>query len=120
MYALFIIINDLSFLDAVLEKLVELKVRGATIVDSKGMAQAIMDNERLSFLGSGNFFERFLDQDQKTSKTIFSVIPESDKMPTIIEGIKSVVSKSTKQVIGFMFTVPVAHIIPLKPEKLIK
>lgn len=116
MFALFIIINDLAFLEPVLEKLVDLKVRGATILDSKGMAQAILENERLSYLGAGNLFERFLEQDQKMSKTIFSVIPDGNRINEIIDGIKSVIANSKKQVIGFMFTVPVGHIIPLKPQ----
>ena len=42
MEALFIVLNDLSYLEAILQRFVELRVRGATIIDSMGMARAIM------------------------------------------------------------------------------
>lgn len=42
MNVLFIVLNDLAYLDEILEEFVSLKVRGATIIESEGMAAAIL------------------------------------------------------------------------------
>lgn len=115
MQALFIVLNDLSYLEQILSKFLELKVRGATIMDSQGMAAAIMNNEGMNFIFSGPF-QRSLDNDQKASKTIFSVIPEVEKVEEVVTEVRKIVEKSKKQVIGFMFTIPVSGIYPMKPK----
>ncbi len=115
MQALFIVLNDLSYLDQILSRFLDLKVRGATIIDSQGMAAAIMNNEGLNMLLTGPF-QRTLDSDQKGSKTIFTVIPEAEKVEEVVNEVRKIVEKSKKQVIGFMFTTPVSGIYPMKPK----
>lgn len=115
MEVLFIVLNDLSYLDQIFAKFLELKVRGATILDSTGMARAVMDNEGLSFLLSGPFQHSFLDN-EKQSKTIFTVIPDEEKAKEVIQEIRMIVENSKKHVIGFMFTVPVSGIYPMKSK----
>lgn len=115
MQILFIVLNDLSYLDRILEKFLELEVRGGTIIDSQGMAAAIMQNEGLHSLLSGPF-ARSLQNDQKSSKTIFTVINEEEKAKRVIAEVQQVVANSKKQVIGFMFTMPVSGIYPMRPR----
>ena len=116
MQILFIVLNDLSYLDKILDTFLEHKVRGGTIIDSQGMAAAIMQKEG----GFGALlrgpFARSLENDQKMSKTIFTVIPESEKVEAVVTAIPGVVANSKKQVIGFMFTMPVSGIYPMKPR----
>lgn len=119
MEVLFIVLNDLAYLEPILARFVELKVRGATIVDSMGMARAIMNQEGMNFYSSGPF-NRSLDQDQKSSKTIFTVIPDGQDPKLVVEEVKKIVSTSKREVIGFMFTVPVSGIYPMKPKDLKK
>lgn len=116
MQILFIVVNDLSFLDKIFEKFLELKVRGATMIDSEGMAAAIMKSEGLLGLLHGPF-SRSLAEDQKASKTIFTVIPEEERAKEVIREIQLIMKNSKREVIGFMFTVPVSGIYPLKPQK---
>lgn len=113
MQVLFLVLNDLSYLDKIFAKFVELKLRGATILDSEGMAQAIMKNEGLfSALLQGPFAKSI--QQTGESKTIFTVIPEEEKVAQVVEEIKELVSSSEKSAIGFMFTLPVSGIYPIK------
>ena len=113
MQVLFLVLNDLSYLDKVLEKFVELKLRGATILDSEGMAQAIMKNEGVfSALLQGPFAGSISQSGE--SKTIFTVIPEEEKVNQVVTEIRDLVSTSAKQAIGFMFTLPVSGIYPIK------
>lgn len=115
MQILFIVLNDLSFLDEVLAKFIELKLRGATIIDSQGMANAVLRSQGLLSLLSGPF-SRSLEDDQKGSKTLFTVIPEEEKVKEAVAEIQKIMTHSKKQVIGFMFTLPVSGIYPLKPQ----
>jgi hypothetical protein len=117
MEALFIVLNDLSYLEPILNRFIDMKVRGATILDSMGMARAIMNSEGMNFISSGPF-QRSLDNDQKQSKTIFTVIPEGQDAKVIVDEVKKIVSTSKREVIGFMFTMPVSGIYPMKPKKL--
>ena len=70
MYALFIVLNEVDYLDTVLAKFVEIGVSGATILDSQGMAGAIVDRN-LPLFGS---LKTLLDGSRPFNKTIFTVI----------------------------------------------
>lgn len=114
MEVLFIVVNDLSYMDKILGKMLELKVRGATILDSEGMARAIMREEGFNFLLSGPFQQ---SASTKGSKTIFTVISDLSKKDLIIESIHDILSESDIQGAGFMFTIPVSGIYPIKPKQ---
>ncbi len=116
MEALFIVLNDLSYMDKILDKFLELKIKGATIINSQGMASAIINQEGSgTAIFSGPFY-RSLDVDQKYSKTIFTVIPDTFDIAHIVSEVRTIVEQSNRQVIGFMFTMPVSGIYPLKPK----
>lgn len=116
MQILFIVLNDLTHLQEILEIFIKLKVRGATILDSEGMAKAVLEHEGLSFLLGGPF-ERMSPKKVGGSKTIFTVIPEAEKVPAVVEAIQNALTNTNEKVIGFMFTMPVSGIYPLKPNK---
>ncbi len=111
MEVLVIVLNDLNYLDSILEKLIELKVRGATILDSEGMASALRHQDIFKMLFTGPFQK----SDQESySKTIFSVIRDKETVEKAIQEIKQIVSDSKKNVIGFMFTSPVSGIYHMR------
>ncbi|MGI6787228.1 MAG: hypothetical protein ACOX5X_01555 [Acholeplasmataceae bacterium] len=116
MNVLVIVLNDLVYLDEILEKFVDLKVRGATIIESQGMASAILNSEGLNFLMQGLFKGR-TDEEQKYSKTIFTVIPDEETLVKTVEAVRKIVERSRKKTVGFMFTLPVSGIYPLTPKK---
>jgi len=116
MEALFIVLNDLNYLDRILEKFVELKVKGATIMNSQGMASAILHGEGFMNLLNAGPFSKSLDADQKYSKTIFTVIPDTLDVNLIVSEISKIVEDSKRNVVGFMFTVPVSGIYPFKKK----
>lgn len=115
MQILFIVLNDLSHLQEILEIFIKLKVRGATILDSEGMAKAVLEMEGLNFLLGGPF-QQTLPKKVDGSKTIFTVIPEEEKVPEVVEAIQNALTNSKEKVIGFMFTLPVSGIYPLKSK----
>lgn len=116
MEILFVVLNDLRYLDEIFEKFLELKVRGATMIDSQGMAAAIMQNEGLMSIMSGPFSRSF-EHAERTSKTLFTVIPEPEKVKEVVQAIQDIMARSKKEIVGFMFTLPVSGIYPLRPRK---
>ncbi len=116
MKALFIVLNDLSYLNEILEKLVALKVKGATVIESQGMIQALMEaGSGMELLRTGPFHTPMMEE-KKYNKTIFSVIDEETLIPVVVEEIKKIIRYSKKESVGFIFTVPVDDIFILNHE----
>ena len=116
MKALFIILNDLNFLEDILEEFVALNIKGATILDSQGLAQAILGSDRGSKLFFNGPFQRNLTDQGRNNKTIFTVL-KKEKVEEVVSAIRRIVQPSKKPAIGFMFVVPVDDIFLLKPNK---
>ncbi len=116
MQILFIVLNDLSQLPTILDTFLKLKVRGATILDSEGMAKSVLQYEGLNYLLDGPF-QNINSQKIGSSKTIFTVIPKDEQVPIVVDEIGKVLTTSKEEVIGFMFTLPVSGIYPLKSKK---
>ncbi len=116
MQVLFIVLNDLSFQQDILEIFIQCKVRGATILDSEGMAKAVLEAEGFGMLLSG-IFGQTIPKTPKGSKTIFTVIQDPDVLPKLVSAIQNKLESSTEQTIGFMFSLPVSGIYPLKTKK---
>ena len=115
MQVLFIVLNDLSYESEILKVFIDKKVRGATIIDSEGMAKAVLKNEGLGMFFSGPFADT-LPKSIGESKTFFTVIPNDDLVPELVGDIQRILISSNQQTIGFMFTVPVSGIYPLKKK----
>lgn len=113
MRAVIIVLNDLEYLDDVLEAFVRLGVKGATILDSYGMGKALRESERLSYLMKGTI-NRQVPEETHISKTIFSVIPNNEEADFLIKTIENLLNYSKSDSIGFVFSMPVATINPIK------
>ncbi len=116
MQILFIVLNDLSYQQRILEIFITFKVRGATILNSEGMAKAVLEHEGLGILLGGPFAQSF-PTSAANSKTIFTVVPDDSILPDLIKEIQKSLANSSAQTIGFMFTLPVSGIYPLKVKK---
>jgi nitrogen regulatory protein PII len=111
MQALFIVLNNESYLDQILSILAESGVKGATIIDSQGMASAMSQNERyMPFFGA---LKIALEDTKPYNKTIFSVIHDDQIMKLVTDKIMGIFESHKKRGTGFMFTVPVGQIYPL-------
>lgn len=112
MQVLVIVLNDLSYQQKVLEIFIENNVRGATILDSEGMAKAVLENEGLGMLLGGPF-AKSIPTNPAGSKTLFTVIPDESIVPGLIDSLINTLEGSSKRTVGFMFTLPVSGIYPL-------
>ncbi len=111
MNALFIVLNKTDYLDDILKTLVEMGVGGATILESQGMARAIVHGgyDHIPLFGS---LKLLVGDEHPYNKTIFTVIENDELVDLVAAKLREVIDERDKPNSGFMFTVPVGHIIP--------
>jgi nitrogen regulatory protein PII len=110
MNALVIVLNDTSAMEDILSKLVELGV-GGTILDSQGMASAIVHGGiQIPLFGS---LKSMISGEYPYSKTIFTVIDDEEVLRATVKSVTNIVAELKRPGAGFMFTVPVNRIYRL-------
>ena len=109
MNALFIVLNDVDYLDDILSKFMELGLGGATILDSQGMASAIVNN-KISHVPLFGSLKKLLDCARPYNKSIFAVIDNDKLLKDTIKVIQEVMDDHKGPGAGFMFTIPVGNV----------
>ncbi len=97
------VLNQTDKLEELLNKMVERGFSGATVLDSRGMAQILCDEDTPMF----GMLRSIISQNRTENKTIFAVLDDSE-----VEEMKKLVREVTggldKAGTGLMFTVPVS------------
>ena len=112
MKLLVLILNKEHLTEEVLEAFADGGIKGATVIDSTGMARVIGDYHDGLFLGS---LRKYLDRERATNKTIFTVI-EDDQTETVKKIITDVIGDLSKPDTGIVFTVPVDFVEGIQKE----
>ncbi|ADU73917.1 hypothetical protein Clo1313_0848 [Acetivibrio thermocellus DSM 1313] len=112
MYALFIVLNEVDYLDDILAKFVDVGVSGATILHSQGMASAIVnsENNKISLFSA---LKSIIENIRPYNKTIFTVLESEELVEKAVSAVQSVIGKAPTSGVGFMFTVPIGKIYPM-------
>jgi nitrogen regulatory protein PII len=110
MYVLFIVLNDTKYLNDVLAKFVDLGVKGATMIDSQGMAGAIVEGDVNSIPLFGALKTIIQGTGNNYNKTIFTVLKNEALVDKVVETVKEVINGKAKSSTGFMFSIPVDRI----------
>ena len=105
MQVVVIVLNKVECLEELLEKYSEGGIRGATILESRGMAHALSEFSELSFMAS---LRMLLDPDHQESKTIFAVV-DDDQIETVSKITNEVTGGLDKSDTGVMFAMPVSY-----------
>ena len=87
MYVLVLVINKTEYMEDVLNNLMEIGVKGATILDSQGMGSKILTQQ----YASSNLFgalKTAFDREHPYNKTIFTVIESQELLDKAIETIR--------------------------------
>lgn len=109
MKLLVFILNNDELLDDLLECFLDEGIRGATIVDSMGMASALTasgHDDHLPIFGS---LRLMLNQGRPYNKTIFIAL-EDQQVKTCIKCIKNIVGELNKPDTGILFTIPIDYL----------
>ena len=113
MKLLIIVLNKTECLERLLTSFSNHQIPGATILDSRGMAQELEQFDDMDFMFS---LRMLINPAHKENKTIFMVVPEE-----LIEKISRIVNEVTggldQPETGILFTVPIDHIEGLRGTK---
>jgi hypothetical protein len=108
MYVLFIVLNEIEYMSDILQKMKQLGIRGATVIDSMG-ARTLENSGvyRIPFVGG---LIRSLNEEIRCNKTLFSVIEREEQVEHAMEEIEKILGGDmTKPDKGIMFVLPVVH-----------
>ncbi|MFU2157716.1 MULTISPECIES: hypothetical protein [Caldisericum] len=113
-YLLVIVLNKTEKINKILERFIEVDVRGATIIDSIGMGRTL-EPEVSTFstlleifnVGSGRYPE---------NKTIFTVIKEEKTLREAQRVVKEELNDFKEPGTGIMFVIPVIDFVGLAPS----
>lgn len=101
-----LVINKYEKLSKLLSELNRAGIKGATVINSTGMAQVLVDNnESDTLLGS---LRTLLSPGREDNYTIFTVMDE-DKIDTAREVIHNVIGTLDEPGTGILFTMPVSY-----------
>ena len=106
MQLLVIVLNKLECLDKLLTALEEEHIPGATILDSRGMAQQLEAHDELRFLGS---LRMLMNPAHKENKMIFMVL-DGEKVRTVSRVVNEVTGGLDQPDSGILFTVPISYV----------
>lgn len=106
MKLLVIVLNKTECSEKLLSSFGKNNIPGATIIDSKGMAQELGQFDDLDFMLS---LRMLINPAHKENKTIFMVIPD-DMVSKVSEIVNEVTGGLDKPDTGILFTVPIDHI----------
>ncbi len=103
---LFLVLNKTHVLEQLLLALSEAGIRGATVLNSSGMAHTVANREESPIIGS---LRAFFNSSQEENNTVFMVLRESE-----IEKVKRIIYKVVgdlnKPDTGVLFCLPVDFI----------
>ncbi len=106
MQLMLMVLNQVELLDPLLEALMEEGIRGATILNSTGMARELSKNEDYPFFGS---LRMLLDPDRKESKTLFMAL-EEEQVSVVKKVVHSVVGDLNQPDTAVLFTLPILDV----------
>lgn len=113
MKLLIVVLNKIECLERLITAFGDNQIPGATIIDSRGMAQELESFSDMDFMFS---LRMLINPAHKENKTIFMVVP--DEMVNKVSRIVNEVTGGLDQPdTGILFTVPIDHIEGLRGTK---
>lgn len=113
--ALFIVLNEVDYLDDILAGFVENGVRGATVLDSQGMG-SIIANSGSHGVPIFGYLKTLLADALPYNKTIFTVLENEVLVNKAVSVVQEVLRDISGSNTGFMFTVPIGKTYPMTLE----
>lgn len=107
---MFLVLNKVEALDTLLIELNHAGVRGATVINSTGMAHAIASHEDSAIISS---LRAFFVSDREDNKTLFMVLDDKG-IKTAREVIHRVVGDLSKPDTGILFCLPTTFVEGLR------
>lgn len=104
------VMNQVEKLDTLIKTLHQKGIKGATILNSTGMAQKLFASDDNAFIGSLKFL---FDNPRVESKVILTVVKENEKQ-MVYDAIHEVIGELTKPNTGILFTLDIEDVMGYK------
>ena len=79
MQLLVVVLNDVDKLESLLKEFINIGIKGATVIDSTGMARVLHDDlDNIPIFGS---IKMFINENYPYNKTIFVVLNDNQLQP---------------------------------------
>lgn len=101
-----IVLNKLDCLDKLLTAFGKNSIPGATILSSRGMAQALEAHDELRFIGS---LRMLMNANYKENRTILMAVPD-EKVDTVVELVNKATGGLDQPDSGILFTLPIDRV----------
>ena len=113
MYVLVVVLNAIDYLEDLLSSFVDEGISGATILESQGMGRAIVENEhsKIPLFGA---LKSVLEDAHPYSKTVFTVLEDEEMVDKAVKAVQKIISEQSLEGAGFMFTIPIGKVYPMK------
>lgn len=108
MQVLVLILNKVDRLEDILKDFIEVGIKGATVIDSMGMAK-VLGEDKLDNIPIFGSIRMLINESYPYNKTIFVVLKD-EQVPLAIDVIKKNVGELTKPGVGILFTVPINYV----------
>ena len=105
MQVLFFILKQVELMNDILHALGEAGIKGGTILDAKGMGEALMNMEDIPMFGA---LRQLLSSEEKEQVKLLMFVAEDSEIVPIANTIKKVVDLS-KPNTGIIFSLPVYY-----------
>ncbi|KYH34174.1 hypothetical protein CLTEP_18880 [Clostridium tepidiprofundi DSM 19306] len=102
---LIFVLNNINYLEEIMNEFTKSGIKGATIIDSTGMAKVLnhFSSGEVPIFGS---LKMLMNEKRPFNKTIFTVIKDS-QVQTAVSAIERIVGDLSKPDVGIVFTIPV-------------
>ena len=102
----------MELLDDILNKFTELGIRGGTIIESTGMAETILCNDKVPTVGG---LRSLFEYCRPGNKTIFTVIEDEETLKRAQEVIKGEICDFREPGVGVSFALPIQNVVGIPP-----
>jgi len=99
------VMHDTKLLDDFLHELKDRGIKGATILNSTGMARKLIENDDMAFIGS---LKVLFDNPRVESKVILMALEDS-QVQDAIDAVHKVAGDLSRPNTGIVFTVPIDY-----------
>jgi hypothetical protein len=113
MQLLVLILKKVELINDILKRLVDVGVKGGTILEGSGMAKELVDNEDLPIF---DMLRHVLAEETDATSKVLLFVLRDEKVMTARQTIKSVVGDLREPNTGIMFAIPIMDVEGLLNE----
>lgn len=107
MQLLVLILKKVEVMNELLKGLVKAGVKGATILEGTGMAEALVDMEDLPLFG---VLRRILADEEREASKVMMIVLKDEQVKATRDVIKEVIGDLSVPNTGIMFSIPITFV----------